>query len=194
MRKILLLLIFSATLTRTQTISPFYPPAGGTGGGGCVQEISQGPSPDDYTSMGNVDTLWSFTFSTTGAFTLKEVALGLIGLANDEGTIQCRIYANNAGAPGTLLAVATNTVVIGTISQVAWEYIPFYFVGLSLDASTTYHVGLRIISGEYSPSVRAEAYSTGTHASYKWIVGDEYWDDPWTNVDFTMKLYSGTCP
>lgn len=154
----------------------------------CIEEGSFAAAPDDYTSFGAVDTVVSFSFKSPKSFTLMQLSIGLLRVASDVGaTIQCRIYDSTHT---NILAVATGTVTVNDISNSAWEYKAFQFSGLALTANTWYGAALKYTGAE-NPALRYEA-KAGTGQGWKWA-GDA-WGVDWSDVDGTIKIYSGTCP
>jgi hypothetical protein len=91
----------------------------------------------DTSGPTNTDVLannWLAAGFTTGSDALKLDWVSGVGFNNDSGTKTVKIYSDNAGSPGTLIATSTGAPVGGK------NVYQFNFSGVNLAASTSYWV------------------------------------------------------
>lgn len=85
----------------------------------------------------DAETQWT----TSAAYSVRRVDVGLAKANSPTGTLSLMIFDDSAGSPGSLVATASNTLDISTITT-SCVYYTFYLPATALSDATAYHIVL----------------------------------------------------
>lgn len=130
----------------------------------------------------------SFVPGVTGALTRIDIAAKLV--SGTSGNLKVRIYTNNAGSPGTLLATASTVQV--TSASYSWIQVP---ISLALTSGTTYWIVIEdpIVIGSYHIKIgsnSAGGYASGAIKYTKSSAPTTWINTSHTTDDIAFKAYT----
>lgn len=152
-------------------------------GGACetiAQQDTTGGSSGNFGDATIYNRAGSIT--TTSAYTLCKVTIGLKKLGTPSGTVSVKLYADSGGFPtGSALATASETLTESSLTTAFQEFT--FTISYSLSDATRYHISAESDTlNDVSNKFYVDYYNTGTERI-------SYYDTSWSGSDTSAIIY-----